>query len=199
MKFKIFITLFMIQFSTNSFSQTSPTPNEKFVPSNSPAVEATAKTTSTTVEENVVKVDSKKGTDKKDNLKSDDMSKKKPVVEIKKPALKKGEYAIFLDEKYEVFTTVEYNKLEIDSKCAKKNGVYDCLAAKSDTLPSNEKIRILPGQTSPAANYCLSIGGEGLIATDYKNDELSFCKFSDKSMVRSWSLHHKLFPLSEIK
>ena len=193
MKLRIFITLLMIQFSINAFSQTSTTPNEKFVPSNYP-VDSAVKSTSTTIKDNTVKADSKKGTDKKNNSKSDDKSKEQKVIEIKKPTLKKGEYAIFLDEKYEIFTTVEYNKLEIDSKCAKKNGIYDCLAAKSDSLPKVNTVEVGFGNYHPAANYCNEIDGKNLIAVDYLKDEVSFCRFSDGSMVKSWSLHHRLFP-----
>lgn len=193
MQLQLVITLFLLQFSMKSFSK-NPQLKDNFVPSNSPTVESAVKTTSTTIKENVVKAELEKGPYKKTDSKSDGKTKKQTVVEIKKPNLKKGEYAIFLDEKYEIFTTVEYNKLEIDSKCVKKNGVYDCLAAKSDSLPKVNTVEVGFGNYHPAANYCNEIDGKNLIAIDYLKDEVSFCRFSDSSMVKSWSLHHKLFP-----
>jgi putative hemolysin len=196
-KFNITILLFILNTLT-AYGQ-NPQLKDNFVPSNSPAVESTVKSTSTTVKENVVKAESKKGTDKKNDSKSDDKSKKQKVVEIKKPTLKKGEYAIFLDEKYEIFTTVIHNKLEIESKCVKKNGVYDCLAAKSDSLPKVKTVEVGFGNYHPAANYCNEIDGKNLIAIDHNHSEVSFCRFSDGSMVDSWSLHHKLFPIKVIK
>ena len=193
MKSKLFITLFLLQISNYANSE-NPQLKDNFAPSNSPAVESAVKTTTTTIKENVVRAGSKKGADEKTDSKSKDKSKKQKVAEIKKPTLKKGEYAIFLDEKYEIFTTVEYNKLEIESKCAKKNGIYDCLAAKSDSLPKVNTVEVGFGNYHPAANYCNEIDGKNLIAVDYLKDEVSFCRFSDGSMVKSWSLHHRLFP-----
>jgi len=198
MKSKLIIILYLFQLSNYANSE-NPQLKDNFIPSNSPAAEDSAKTTSTTIKENVVKTESKKGTDKKNNSKSDDKSKEQKVIEIKKPTLKKGEYAIFLDEKYEIFTTVEYNKLEIDSKCAKKSGIYDCLASKSDSLPKVNTVEVGFGNYHPAANYCNEIDGKNLIAIDHNHSELSFCRFSDGSMVDSWSLHHKLFPIKVIK
>ena len=198
MKSKLIIILYLLKFPILSYSE-NPQLKDNFVPSNSPAAEDSAKTTSTTIKENVVKTESKKGTVKKNDSKSDDKSKKQKVVEIKKPTLKKGEYAIFLDEKYEIFTTVIHNKLEIESKCVKKNGVYDCLAAKSDSLPKVKTVEVGFGNYHPAANYCNEIDGKNLIAIDHNHSEVSFCRFSDGSIVDSWSLHHKLFPIKVIK
>ena len=68
-----------------------------------------------------------------------------------KTTFKKGEYAIFLDEntKYLIDGQV-HNKLEIESKCVKKNGVYDCLAAKSDSLPKSKTVEVGFGNHHPA-------------------------------------------------
>jgi putative hemolysin len=125
--------------------------------------------------------------------------KETKIIEIKKPTLKKGEYALFWDEKYEIFTTKDFNNLEIDTRCPQKKGAFDCLAAKSDSLPKVNTVEINKGNYHPASNYCNEIGGKNLIAIDYKKSESSFCRFSDGSMVDSWSLYHKLFPAKVIK
>lgn len=117
------------------------------------------------------------------------------VIFAKMPNLKESEYAVFVEDKYEIFTTEKVEELELDSNCAKKKPPT-CLAflarergGKGPVAPKH------PGLNNPAALFCEAQEGRNLIAMNFKKQEFNFCRFKDGSMVNSWSLYLKKNPI----
>ncbi len=114
------------------------------------------------------------------------------------PALKADEYAIFLDESYQVFKTKKFQGLELSEDCV-KNNKPKCLAFEfAQIKPKNLTVKY-EGYNNFAAIHCASVNGKNLIALDSKNNQYNFCQFSDKSLVNSWSMYYKSFPNKPIK
>lgn len=114
------------------------------------------------------------------------------------PALKAGEYAVFVDKGYEIFKTKEVNELEFDTSCFKVGKTPSCEAAKAAAVTTPPKYAT-ENMFHPAALYCEARGGKNLIALDHKKDEYNFCRFKDKSMVNSWAMYLKHNPKKTIK
>ncbi len=113
-----------------------------------------------------------------------------PVV----PKLKPDEYALFLDDRYIIFKTKKTDELELDLSCYKKNKP-DCLAyAMSKKKIENVQIEH-PAMNNMAALNCAKAEGRNLLAIDSRHNEKDFCRFSDNSMVSSWSLYLKNNPV----
>lgn len=114
------------------------------------------------------------------------------------PKIAPGEYALFLDDKYILFTTQKVDSLEIDSACAKtKPPKCQAFLAKDDhakALPAPH-----PQLNHPAALNCQGKGGQNLIALNSQKKEYDFCRFKDNSMVESWSLYFREHPAEKIK
>jgi putative hemolysin len=120
---------------------------------------------------------------------------KKQTEHPKPPQLKSDEYALFLTDKYIVFKTKKTDQLEFDLSCYKKNKL-DCLAFEiSKNKIKNVQIEN-PGMNNMAALYCAKAEGRNLLALDHRRNEKDFCRFSDNSMVSSWSLYLKFNPVA---
>lgn len=121
------------------------------------------------------------------NLYNKKMSDYKPTAF---PKISPGEYAIYIDGRYEVFKTKTFENLELDLKCF-KSGTPKCEAYSfSQMKPTSsdlEKNKIV----NFAAAHCHAIYGVNLVALDHKKNEFNFCRFKDGSMVNSWSVFIK--------
>lgn len=123
-------------------------------------------------------------------------SKKKAPVDTfpKPPIFKDNEYAIFIEDAYRVFKTKQYEKLELSDNCFKASPKPNCQAYEfAQIKPKDLSIKV-PGLNNISAIHCESIGGRNLLALDNKNNQYNFCRFSDGSMVNSWSMNYKHFP-----
>lgn len=114
------------------------------------------------------------------------------------PALKAGEYAVFIEKGYEIFKTKEVNELEYDTSCFKAGKTPSCDAAKAAVISTPPKYK-QENLFHPAAQFCEARGGKNLIVLDHKKDEYNFCRFKDKSMVNSWAMYLKHNPKKTIK
>ncbi|MNK92137.1 hypothetical protein D3C87_1122550 [compost metagenome] len=103
------------------------------------------------------------------------------------PKLEKDQYAIFLNEKYEVFKTEKQDGLEFKQGCLKDKNCQALKASQGKTTTAAKSQSF-----HPAASFCKARGGKNLVATNNLRDEFNFCQFSDGSMVTSWSLYNKL-------
>lgn len=116
----------------------------------------------------------------------------------KPPALKPDEYAVFYNDQYQVFKTKKQDKLEFSTNCFKNNKL-DCEAFRLSQL-KNVKLAIKdPEMQNWGALYCDAIFGRNLIALDQKGNQYNFCRFQDGSMVNSWSLYFKAYPINTVK
>jgi len=105
------------------------------------------------------------------------------------PAVKKGEYALFLDDKYTTFKTIKWNKYELDTSCFKANKKKpECMAYEYTQIKKKDYQLPDPSMNNAAAFICSKRNGKNLIALDYKKNEIDFCRFPDGSMVNSWNL-----------
>ena len=122
----------------------------------------------------------------------------KSDLAVKVPPLKNDEYAIFVNNTYEVFKTQNFEQLEIDRRCF-KNGKPKCEAY----LFSQMKPASINSPDHYIANlgaaHCHAVYGMNLIALDSKRNQYNFCRFKDGSMVNSWSLYFKRNPAEATK
>ncbi len=107
-----------------------------------------------------------------------------PVV----PKLKTGEYALFLNDKYTIFKTQKTDGLELDLSCYKKNKPECQAFAVSKNRIEDVQIK-KTAMNNMAALHCAKVSGQNVIAIDSRQNEKDFCRFSDNSMVSSWSLY----------
>ena len=114
------------------------------------------------------------------------------------PQIKDDEYAIFIEDAYQVFKTKNFEKLELSESCF-KNAKPKCEAYEfAQIKPKDLSIKV-PGLNNKSAIHCEAIGGRNLLALDNKNNQYNFCRFGDGSMVNSWSMNYKHFPQNVIK
>ncbi|MFZ3228965.1 MAG: DUF333 domain-containing protein [Pseudobdellovibrio sp.] len=114
------------------------------------------------------------------------------------PKIKAGEYSIFLDETYKIFKTKIFNHLELTENCF-KTGKPSCIAFEtSEITPKTSALQTAGGGSVAAAN-CTNLGGKNYIAIASNNDQSSFCRFNDSSMITSWSLYTKHSPVPTTK
>ncbi len=129
------------------------------------------------------------------NNKTTDLSKI-PAPQV--PTLKANQLAIFKDEKYEIFTTREVNKINYSENCFKANKP-NCEAYKM----SLEKFPVPPPKNefivNPAASYCESMSGKNKIVLNSKKQEYDYCLFADGSMTDSWAVFLKHYPPQTVK
>lgn len=105
------------------------------------------------------------------------------------PAVKKGEYALFLEDKYITFKTQKWNKYEFDTSCFKANKKKPECMAYEYTQVKNKNYQLPdPSMNNAAAFICSKRNGKNLLALDFKKNEIDFCRFPDGSMVNSWNL-----------
>jgi len=109
------------------------------------------------------------------------------IAAVTVPKLEKDQYALFLDEKYEVFKTEKKDGLEFKEGCLKDKNCQALKASQGKTTTAAKSPSF-----HPAATFCKARGGRSLVATNSQRDEFNFCRFSDGSMVTSWSLYNKL-------
>lgn len=114
------------------------------------------------------------------------------------PKLNPGEYSIFIEDQYKTFKTKKYQKLEITADCFKKEKPSCMAFTASQSKPAPAKLDI-PEATNIAAVNCTNVGGKNMIAKNYKNDQYSFCRFSDGSMITAWSMYFKYNPVPVIR
>lgn len=113
-------------------------------------------------------------------------------------SLKPHQFVVFDGKKYSPFDTFDYKGLKVNSKCgtnAKVNPKCLALAATKTDLP--DKNSNFNG--SPASELCTTLKGVNIIAFDNTGGEQNFCKFSDDSLINSWTMYYHYFPKSEIK
>lgn len=113
----------------------------------------------------------------------------------KPPKIGAHEYAVFVETKYEKFTTEKYGTLEYSTGCIKTKGCLAFLAGQDKSQPKYKTENLF----HPAAQFCEARGGKNLIAINNKKEEFNFCRFKDNSMVNSWALYHQLNPPKIIK
>ncbi|MNL38071.1 hypothetical protein D3C87_1602570 [compost metagenome] len=111
------------------------------------------------------------------------------------PKLKSYEYAVFIENKYQVFSTEKYDDLEYSVGCIKNKNCQASKAAQDKTAPKYKTDNLF----HPAAQFCEARGGKNLIALNDKKEEFNFCRFQDNSMVNSWSMYLKHNPKKIIK
>lgn len=129
--------------------------------------------------------DSKKALESKDNF-------------PQPPKFSDDEYAIFIEDAYQVFKTKKFEKLEISESCFKKDKPQCEAYSFSQIKPKDLSIKV-PGLNNKSAIHCEAVGGRNLLALDNKGNQYNFCRFSDSSMVNSWSMHYKHFPSNLVK
>lgn len=114
------------------------------------------------------------------------------------PPLKKDEYAIFIEDKYHIFKTKEFEKIELTEGCL-KSATPKCQAYEfAQIKPKNLSVKY-PGFNNFSAIHCDAVGGKNLLALDDKNNHYNFCRFDDGSMANSWSMYYKHFPAKQTK
>jgi len=114
------------------------------------------------------------------------------------PKLGKDEYAIFYNDDYIVVKLKEYEKLDLTTNCFKKNKP-NCMAYKV-ALEKAAPPKISYSQAlNLGAIYCENVGGRNLIGNDKDLRQSNFCRFKDGSMVTSWSMYFKQYPVPTLK
>ncbi len=114
------------------------------------------------------------------------------------PKIKDDEYAIFIEDSYLIFKTKKFEALELSEICF-KSSKPKCEAYEfAQIKPKDLSIKV-PGMNNKSAIHCEAVGGRNLLALDNKNNQYNFCRFSDGSLVNSWSMNYKHFPQSIIK
>lgn len=119
-------------------------------------------------------------------------------VSEKIPSLKADEFAIYLEDSYQIFKTKNFEKLELSESCF-KNNKPNCIAYHVGSEKLAAAKLSVPNATNLAAINCQNAGGRSLVALDSKHNEYNFCRFSDGSMVTSWSMYFKHNPIPTIK
>ena len=114
------------------------------------------------------------------------------------PKFKDDEYAIFIEDAYQVFKTKKIEKLELSESCF-KTSKPKCEAYEFAQIKPKDLSIKAPGMNNKSAIHCEAVGGRNLLALDNKNNQYNFCRFSDGSMVNSWSMNYKHFPQSIVK
>ena len=113
-------------------------------------------------------------------------------------SLKPNQFVLFDGKKYVPFDTFEHQRMIFSSKCGSiKKLNSKCLAFSATTQSLSDKESSFNG--SPASELCTTLKGVNLVAFDHTGGEQNFCKFTDDSMVNSWSLYYHYFPKTEIK
>ncbi len=83
---------------------------------------------------------------------------------------------------------VAEQKLLVDRLCW--SHAEACGALRALPRASLEAVRSeLTGGADPGAVVCLHLGGQSVIGTDENHNENSFCRFGDRSLISSGSLH----------
>jgi putative hemolysin len=114
------------------------------------------------------------------------------------PKILKDQYTVFFNDKYEIFKTKKFEKLELTESCF-KNKKVTCQAYEfAQIKPKSLEIKS-PGMNNMSAIHCEAVGGQNLLALDYKNNQYNFCRFGDGSMVNSWSMNYKHFPSNLVR
>lgn len=116
----------------------------------------------------------------------------------KPPSFKDDEYAIFIDESYQVFKTKKFEKLELSASCFKGSKPHCQAYEFAQIKPKDLSIKV-PGLNNKSAIHCEAVGGRNLLALDNRNNQYNFCRFSDGSMVNSWSMNYKHFPQNVVR
>ena len=122
--------------------------------------------------------------------------KKEDVRLPKKPPLKNGEYALFVDQGYKIFTLKSFESVRVNENCM-SDKLPTCKAALAVRFPKPYPQSNTSGSINPGGRYCVSHGAKNLIATDSKNAEFDFCYFEDGSIADSWGLYDKHFPIKK--
>lgn len=120
------------------------------------------------------------------------LEKVPPSVEgehpLQKPFLRPGQYTAQFKGRYHIFEVKEFNKLKLSKNCFNKKSQPKCQAYDIAKIKVKDVVATVPGQTNPASMHCSRMSGENLIAYDHENKEFDYCRFSDNSLVSSWSM-----------
>jgi putative hemolysin len=114
------------------------------------------------------------------------------------PKFKDDEYAIFIEDAYQIFKTKKFESLELSESCFNSKKPK-CEAYEFAQIKPKDLSIKAPGMNNKSAIHCEAVGGRNLLALDNKNNQYNFCRFADGSMVNSWSMNYKHFPQSAIK
>lgn len=114
------------------------------------------------------------------------------------PALKTGEYAVFIEDAYKIFKTKTHEEFELETSCFKKDKPQCDAYTFAQVKPKNITLKH-EALNNFAAIHCADITGKNLIALDANRNEFNFCLFKDGSMVNSWSVYFKYNPVPVIK
>ncbi len=116
------------------------------------------------------------------------------------PKVKKGEYALFLKDKYIVFKTQKTSEgFEFDRSCFAKSKKPNCMASTYAKMKAENVQVPHPDMNNRAAFHCAKMNGRNLLAIDFERNEVDFCRFPDNSMVSSWSMYLYHNPMPVIK
>lgn len=145
-----------------------------------------------------VNVKSNSGTKADSNLNGKKSAIASPSQFPEPPKFKDDEYAIFIEDAYQVFKTKKFEKLELSESCF-KSAKPKCQAYEFAQIKPKDLSIKAPGMNNKSAIHCEAVGGRNLLALDNKNNQYNFCRFADGSMVNSWSMNYKHFPQNAIK
>lgn len=112
---------------------------------------------------------------------------------LKRPSLKPGQFTALYKGQYHIFEIKEFNKLKLSKNCFRKKSQPNCQAFEIAKIKVKNIVATIPGQTNPASMHCARMSGENLIAYDFENKEYDYCRFSDNSMVSSWSMFNNAY------
>ena len=88
------------------------------------------------------------------------------------------------------FIYIAKSRLRLSSECLKKNDL-SCAAYAATQKASLKAVKDkLAAQAEPGSMICRQLGGQVLLARNEKKDELTFCRFTDGSLVSGGTLQY---------
>ena len=103
--------------------------------------------------------------------------------------------SLFNGKGYDKVKLTVIDKVSVNDTCVKNKKCAALVAAATKkTLPPTEGLA-----GNPASNYCVEQKGVPRILKDEKRNEYDFCLFKDGSLVDSWELYTKHYPVNVVK
>jgi putative hemolysin len=111
--------------------------------------------------------------------------------------MKAEEMALFDGKtKYDIFKVFKFEQLKLSEDCKPTSGKPSCEAYKATLKMAKTETKF---EGNPASTLCRDQGGTNLIALDSEKNSFEFCRFSDQSMVGSWSLYYSFYDKNYVK